>query len=138
MNNNKNPDYFTMYLGNWFPYDAVSTIKHSLFDIKEVIFNDPATIVLWNDGTKTVVKCQKGDKYDPEKGLAMAICKRALGTNKSNSNFNNVFKKWLPKEEPEEKYQKSKGILEKALGENITLIQEFVDVMLDTTGKENK
>lgn len=25
--------------------------------IKKVIFNDPATIVLWNDGTKTVVKC---------------------------------------------------------------------------------
>ena len=25
--------------------------------IKNVIFNDPATIVFWSDGTKTIVKC---------------------------------------------------------------------------------
>ena len=42
-------------------------------EIKNVIFNDPATIVFWEDGTKTVVKCQDGDEFDPEKGLAMAI-----------------------------------------------------------------
>lgn len=63
--------------------------------IKNVIFNDPATIVFWADGTKTVVKCQDGDIFDPEKGLAMAISKKALGTNKSKGNFNDVFKKWL-------------------------------------------
>lgn len=67
--------------------------------IKNVIFNGPATIVFWWDGTKTVVKCQPGDTYDPEKGLAMAICKKVLGYNESQSNFNNIFKKWLPKEE---------------------------------------
>lgn len=68
--------------------------------IKKVIFNDPATIVLWNDGTKTVVKCQEGDVFDPEKGLAMAISKKALG---NKGNFNEVFKKWLPKETSLEK-----------------------------------
>ena len=47
--------------------------------IKDVIFNDPATIVFWTDGTKTVVKCQKGETFDPEKGLAMAISKKVLG-----------------------------------------------------------
>ncbi|MBR4342311.1 MAG: hypothetical protein IKP88_06370 [Lachnospiraceae bacterium] len=46
---------------------------------KKVIFNKPATIVIWNDGIKTVVKCQKGDRYDPEKGLAMAYVKRLCG-----------------------------------------------------------
>ena len=35
--------------------------------IQEVIFNKPATIVKWDDGTKTVVKCGKYDKYDREK-----------------------------------------------------------------------
>lgn len=67
--------------------------------IKNVIFNDPATIVFWNDGTKTVVKCQEGDTYDPEKGLAMAICKKVMGNHRD---YYNVFKKWfkkLPKEE---------------------------------------
>lgn len=65
-------------------------------EIKNVIFNDPATIVFWEDGTKTVVKCQDGDEFDPEKGLAMAIVKKAYG---NKSNYCNKLKKWLPKEE---------------------------------------
>lgn len=65
-------------------------------DIKNVIFNDPATIVFWSDGTKTVVKVQDGDEYDEEKGLAMAISKKALG---NQGNYYNVFKKWLPEED---------------------------------------
>lgn len=47
-------------------------------EIKKVIFNNPATIVFWADGTKTVVKA-KNEDFDPEKGLAMAIAKKALG-----------------------------------------------------------
>ena len=65
-------------------------------DIKNVIFNNPATIVLWADGTKTVVKAQDGDVFDPEKGLAMAISKKALG---NKGNYCNELKKWLPKKE---------------------------------------
>lgn len=66
--------------------------------IKDVIFNDPATIVFWADGTKTVVKCQDDGIFDPEKGLAMAITKKALG---NKGNYCNELKKWLPeKEEP--------------------------------------
>lgn len=49
--------------------------------IKKVIFSDPATIVLWSDGTKTVVKTQNGDPYDPEKGLAMACMRKMLSKN---------------------------------------------------------
>lgn len=66
-------------------------------EIKNVIFNDPATIVFWEDGTKTVVKCQDGYEFDPEKGLAMAIAKKAYG---NKGNYCNKMKKWLPKEEP--------------------------------------
>ena len=65
-------------------------------EIKNVIFNDPATIVFWEDGTKTVVKCQDGDVFDPEKGLAMAIAKKAYG---NKGSYCNKLKKWLPKEE---------------------------------------
>lgn len=64
--------------------------------IKDVIFNNPATIVLWNDGTKTVVKVQDGDRFDPEKGLTMAIVKKLLG---NQGNYYNYLKKWLPEEE---------------------------------------
>lgn len=66
----------------------------SPFTIKKVIFNPPATIVLWTDGTKTVVKA-KNEDFDPEKGLAMAISKKALG---NEGNYYNTFKKWLPKD----------------------------------------
>ena len=65
-------------------------------EIKDVIFNEPATIIIWKDGTKTVVKCQEGEGYDPEKGMAMAISKKALG---NKGNYCEVFKKWLPEEE---------------------------------------
>lgn len=77
----------------------------NILRIKNVIFNKPATIVFWNDGTKTVVKCQAGDTYDPEKGLAMAVCKKALGYNDSQSNFNDIFKEWLPKVEEKKKIE---------------------------------
>lgn len=60
--------------------------------IKKVIFNDPATIILWKDGTKTVVKCQKGDTFDKEKGFYMCVAKKALG---NKGNFNNEFKRWI-------------------------------------------
>ena len=66
-------------------------------NIKKVIFNNPATIVFWSDGSKTVVKAHL-DNYDPEKGLAMAIAKKSLG---NEGNYYNVFKKWLPKDDEE-------------------------------------
>ena len=69
------------------------------FTIKKVIFNKPATIVFWADGTKTVVKCADFDIFDPEKGLAMAICKRVYG-----ERFHSVFKEFLPEEDVESAY----------------------------------
>lgn len=69
-------------------------ISKLLPKIKDVIYNDPATIVFWEDGTKTVVKC-KNEKFDPEKGLAMAFSKKMLG---NKGNYYNIFKKWLPEE----------------------------------------
>lgn len=60
--------------------------------IKNVIFNDPATIVFWGDGTKTVVKCGGDDIFDPEKGLTMAISKKFLG---NQGNYYNEIKKWV-------------------------------------------
>ena len=79
-----------------FPTDytqyAVKTSKPIDFTIEKVIYNNPATIVMWKDGTKTVVKCSEDEWYDPEKGLAMAICKKALG---NQGNYYNVFTKHL-------------------------------------------
>lgn len=67
------------------------------FTIRKVIFNGPATIVFWTDKTKTVVKATN-EYFDPEKGLAMAIAKKALG---NKGGYYNVFKKWCRDTEEE-------------------------------------
>lgn len=57
--------------------------------IKKVIFDGPATIVFWSDGTKTVSKASKNDRMDAEKGLAMAISKKIIG---NYSNFKKILR----------------------------------------------
>ena len=91
--------------------DKAKEVKQKVADVKEqenrniidqfnravdkVIFNDPATIIVLKNGEKIVVKCQPGDVYDKEKGLALALVKFAFG----NTNyFNTIFKKWLPED----------------------------------------
>ena len=59
--------------------------------INRVIFNNPATIIFWKDGTKTVVKCQSGDTYDEEKGFVMAYLKKLLG---NDNTFNKMIKRY--------------------------------------------
>ena len=98
--------------------------------IKNVIFNDPATIVFWSDNTKTVVKAQD-ELFDPEKGLAMAICKRALG---NEGNYYNEIKKWLPKEKNETIIDKV--ITSEANSDGILVTAEVVDgIFKDETFK---
>jgi len=60
--------------------------------INKVIFNDPATIVYWKDGTKTVVQCLKTDTYSKETGLAMCILKKLCG---SKIKYNEIFEQWI-------------------------------------------
>ena len=56
---------------------------------KKVKFSGPATIILWEDGTKTVVKCQKEDVWSDEVGIVMCYMKKMLG---NKGNFNNIFR----------------------------------------------
>ena len=49
-------------------------------DIDRVIFNDPATIVFWKDGTKTIVKCHPEDTFDEEIGFMCCYLKRVLSS----------------------------------------------------------
>jgi hypothetical protein len=69
---------------------VINQLRPKTPEIKDVIFNDPATIVFWTDGTKTVVKATN-EAFDPEKGLAMAISKKFFG---NKGNYFNQIKKW--------------------------------------------
>ena len=86
-NMQKQVDYYKKKALN----DVYGKSKSSNWGINRVIFNDPATIVIWNDGSKTVVKASN-EPFDPEKGLAMAIAKKALG---NKGNYYEVFKKYI-------------------------------------------
>lgn len=75
------------------PFEGMMILNAGAFEIKDIIVNHPATIVLWEDGTKTVVKCEN-EEFDLEKAIAMAFARKALG---NKYGYYNVFKKWLKK-----------------------------------------
>jgi len=49
--------------------------------VEKIIYNNPATIVYWTDGSKTVVKTMEGDTFDQTYGFAMAFLKKVYGAN---------------------------------------------------------
>lgn len=50
---------------------------------KKVIYspNSGVTVVLWGDGTKTIVRASEGDPHDPYLGYCVAFTKKFHGTN---------------------------------------------------------
>lgn len=62
------------------------------FYIDKVIYNDPATIVIWSDGTKTVSKTHAGDVYSPEVGLVLCVLKKLSGSTK----VHDLIEAWIP------------------------------------------
>ena len=63
--------------------------------IKEVIYNNPATIILWSDGTKTVSKCHSSDTYSKETGLMLCVIKKLIGS----TCINDILRDWIPEQE---------------------------------------
>lgn len=74
----------------------------------KVLVQGTATIIWWSDGTKTVVKCQKGDKMDPEKGIAMCVMKKFMGTNETHSNYLDFAKDAIAEYEKQQAAEKAK------------------------------
>ena len=48
--------------------------------------------MIFEDGSKTVVKLQEGETMDREKAVYAAICKRMFGSNKNRSNWLDMLK----------------------------------------------
>ena len=76
-----------------FSQTKTKTTANKIPNIKQVYFNEPVTVVLWGNGDKTIVRCQDGDTYSKESGLAIAIMKYMSG---NKGRFNDIFKKWIP------------------------------------------
>jgi len=47
--------------------------------IRNVYFNKPYTVVIWKDGTKTIAKCHKKDKYSKAAGFMICWIKKITG-----------------------------------------------------------
>lgn len=97
----------------------------TLATIKRVIFNPPATIVFWSDGSKTVVKCSKSEAFDPEKGLAMAIAKRAQG---NREDYYKDISKWCAGASAQKSKEKSKNDI---LDEVLELLESVNNTILN-------
>lgn len=96
MNNMEDSEYYKNIIArvtNRTNYTAIYRSRHnnSIPEIRNVIFNPPATIVFWIDGTKTVVKCQNDEEFDPEKGITMAFFKKMHG---NKGHYFEEIKKW--------------------------------------------
>lgn len=103
-----------------------------MYSISDVIFNDPATIVIWGDGSKTVVKAEN-EAFDPEKGLAMAISKKMFG---NKYDYYEVFKKYVGKYEKKKHKtvvpdKKTTATEDEKYTEREKIIKEIANMTLD-------
>ena len=80
--------------------NIAKTNASELFKPKHIIYNDPATIVFWNDGTKTVVKKSEGEPYNKYNAFCAALAKKVLG---NNSIVNKIVKSGFDQKEKENK-----------------------------------
>lgn len=89
------------------PVEAVKTVPCTLIPMPtQVIFNPPATIVYWEDGDKTVVRCDN-DVFSEEFGYAMACTRKAYG---SRANFKAQFKNAFRPQQKPKKQKKAKEV----------------------------
>lgn len=82
-----------LFSGSYDIYNKKKQMVQTVY-IKEVIYNKPATIVIWSDGTKTITRCSKEDNYDREVGLLYCVLKK-LSTN----SIDELCDQWLPIQE---------------------------------------
>lgn len=95
-----------------------STDDMKKIDVKKIIFNGPKTIVLWSDGTKTIVSMSKDEaKFDPEAAFCAAYTKKMFGT---NSKIKRVIKE-------KSNIEQHQRIVEEKLKEELAKISQDYD-----------
>ena len=74
--------------------DAFEQIKMlEMLAAKKVIINGKQTIVVWNDGSKTITTCSEEDTFDPYVGIMSALLKKILGTEMFHTKMERAMKK---------------------------------------------
>ena len=75
-----------------------------MLTIEKIMYKPPATIVFWNDNTKTVAVCEKGDTYNRELGFALCVLKKKYG----NKTVHDMLDKYV---HGVSKYSKDEGAM---------------------------
>lgn len=98
---------------------------------KKIIYSGRATIVFWQDGTKTVVKREKGAKDDKYQAVCSALAIKTYGTNSH-------FKKLIKEAEKAKKIPKEPRITNKNRIKLETTERPFeISASVDTIGNIN-
>ena len=71
--------------------------------IRKIILNNCATIIIWDDGSKTVSKCLPFDTYDAEIGVLLCILKKFY----KPSHLNKMFKGAMALKDKSEQIKKT-------------------------------
>jgi hypothetical protein len=80
----------TEYGGTLSPFyinNTYGTLGNKVY-IEKVLYNNPATIVFWSDGTQTRNICPKETLYNPDTGLAFCVLKKFMGGDEMAKLFN--------------------------------------------------
>ena len=77
--------------------------------IKDVQFFPPAVKMTFTDGTVTTSVAQGDDEYNPEQGMIMCILQYIFG----DKTYNNMFRKWIKKDEDRKIAEEKKVLAEK-------------------------
>ena len=111
---------------NIYAKNVVATIDH-------VVFNGPATIIFWQDGTKTVLKCHEGDEYSAVTGFALCMLKGVLG----NQGYHDLCENWLDDvyAADEERKKISKKIIEDAKPKTEFVHKNRLDILEEKVDK---
>ena len=74
----------------------LKTITGDTYTPRKIIFNDPVSVVFWQDGTKTIVRRTKGEKFNKYTAFTAALAKKIFG---NNTRVNAIVKSGIDQKE---------------------------------------
>jgi len=95
----------------WFKESSLAVIPEcdavTELSVKQIIYSGPKTVVIWSDGSKTIISCSETDTYDQYAGFCAAVTKKMFG---SNSNIKKIIDKYAKVDRPMFSNNKSKPL----------------------------
>ena len=105
--------------------------------VDHIFYDDVATVVFWTDGTKTVVKCAEGTKYDEYAAFCIALAKKIYGNNSALKRAINNHARYSKKRQIEKKFN-TEDRIEEAVRKYVQHIHKNLADTFRSNKEENK